>query len=226
MRAEGLGTYCLLTLIRKVVCAVENAAKKLESNVTDCALVFEGGGYRAGYTAAMANVLLANGIYFDYVCGVSAGASNTVDYLSRDQKRTRDAFASTDWVSGHVGLPSIAHGTGYFDADAIYEGAVVNGTFPFDWETFRANPAGFGLQAFDRDTGRTVRFCRDDATNLMALIDFVRPSTGTSSTTAGSGRARASACAWRRPPGTRSSFFWPRARRATARPSPRPRRSR
>ena len=114
MRAGGLGTYCLLTLIRKVACAVENAAKKLESNVTDCALVFEGGGYRAGYTAAMANVLLANGIYFDYVCGVSAGASNTVDYLSRDQKRTRDAFASTDWVSGHVGLPSIAHGTGYF----------------------------------------------------------------------------------------------------------------
>lgn len=176
MRAEGLGTYCLLTLIRKVACAVENAAKKLESNVTDCALVFEGGGYRAGYTAAMANVLLANGIYFDYVCGVSAGASNTVDYLSRDQKRTRDAFASTDWVSGHVGLPSIAHGTGYFDADAIYEGAVVNGTFPFDWKTFRANPAGFGLQAFDRDTGRTVRFGRDDATDLMGLIDFVRAS--------------------------------------------------
>ena len=54
MRAEGLGTYCLLTLIRKVACAVENAAKKLENNVTDCALVFEGGGYRAGYTAAPA----------------------------------------------------------------------------------------------------------------------------------------------------------------------------
>ena len=150
--------------------------EKLANNVTDCALVFEGGGYRAGYTAAMANVLLANGIYFDYVCGVSAGASNTVDYLSRDPKRTKAAFASTDWVSGHVGLPSIAQGTGYFDADALYEGAVRDGVLPFDWETFSANPAGIGLQAFDRDTGRTVRFCRDDATNLMALIDFVRAS--------------------------------------------------
>ena len=115
--------------------------EKLANNVTDCALVFEGGGYRAGYTAAMANVLLANGIYFDYVCGVSAGASNTVDYLSRDPKRTKAAFAATDWVSGHVGLPSGARGTGYFDADAIYEGAVEDGTFPFDWETFAANPA-------------------------------------------------------------------------------------
>ena len=150
--------------------------EKLVNNVTDCALVFEGGGYRAGYTAAMANVLLANGIYFDYVCGVSAGASNTVDYLSRDPKRTKAAFAVTDWVSGHVGLPSVARGTGYFDADAIYEGAVEDGTFPFDWETFAANPAGIGLQAFDRDTGRTVRFCRDDATDLMTLIDFVRAS--------------------------------------------------
>ena len=150
--------------------------EKLVNNVTDCALVFEGGGYRAGYTAAMANVLLANGIHFDYVCGVSAGASNTVDYLSRDPKRTKAAFAATDWVSGHVGLPSVARGTGYFDADAIYEGAVEDGTFPFDWETFAANPAGIGLQAFDRDTGRTVRFCREDATDLMTLIDFVRAS--------------------------------------------------
>ena len=59
MRAEGLGTYCLLTLIRKVACAVENAAKKFESNVTDCALVFEGGGYRAemlhGYNDSLYN---------------------------------------------------------------------------------------------------------------------------------------------------------------------------
>ena len=41
------------------------------SNVFDCALVFEGGGYRGSYTCAFANVLLGQGIYFDYVCGLS-----------------------------------------------------------------------------------------------------------------------------------------------------------
>ena len=65
---------------------------ELESNVFDCALCFEGGGYRASYTAGFANVLLENGVYFDFVCGISAGASHTVDYLSRDQARVRDAF--------------------------------------------------------------------------------------------------------------------------------------
>lgn len=150
--------------------------QQLTSNVFDCALVFEGGGNRAGYTAAMANVLLANGIYFDYVCGLSAGASNTVDYLSRDQYRTRAAFGGDDWTRGEVGLPSLARGNGYFNADALYEGAVTSGRLPFDWETFSASPAGLGIQAFERDTGRTLRFCKDDMTDVMRLMDLVRAS--------------------------------------------------
>lgn len=150
--------------------------EKLESNVFDCALVFEGGGYRAGYTAAMANVLLANGIYFNYVCGLSAGASNTVDYLSRDQYRTEAAFATPEWVEGHVGLPSLAQGKGYFDADALYEGAVMDGRLPFDWETFCANPADFGIQAFDRDTGETVRYSKADCPDVISLLERVRAS--------------------------------------------------
>ncbi len=150
--------------------------KKLTSNVFDCALVFEGGGNRAGYTAAMANALLANGIYFNYVCGLSAGASNTVDYLTRDQYRTRAAFGGDDWTRGHVGLASLASGNGYFDADALYEGAVLDGTLPFDWETFCANPADFGIQAFDRDTGRTLRFSKSDAGDMVRLLDLVRAS--------------------------------------------------
>lgn len=150
--------------------------EKLTSNVFGCALVFEGGGYRAGYTAAMANVLLANGIYFDYVCGLSAGSSNTVDYLSRDQYRVEAAFASTDWVEGHVGLRSLAQGKGYFDADALYGGAVEDGRLPFDWKTFQANPAGLGIQAFDRDTGRTLRFSREDMPDVDAMMDRVRAS--------------------------------------------------
>ena len=43
----------------------------LKSNVFDCALAFEGGGYRAAYTAGMVVVLLEQNIYFDYVCGIT-----------------------------------------------------------------------------------------------------------------------------------------------------------
>lgn len=150
--------------------------EKLTNNVHDVALVFEGGGYRASYTAAFANALLQNHIYFDYVCGLSAGASNTVDYLSRDQERTRLAFAGGEWVRGSVGLGSLVRGNGYFNADNIYEGAVETGKLPFDWETFSANPARLRIQAFDRDTGRTLRFGREDMPDVARLMALVRAS--------------------------------------------------
>ena len=146
------------------------------SNVFDCALVFEGGGYRASYTCAFANVLLEQGIYFDYVCGLSAGASNSVNYLSRDRNRVREAFMTGGAAKGLVGLPSLLRGHGYFDADALYEGALRDGTLTFDWETFSANPARVRIQTFERDTGRTVRFGRDDMTDPMRMIDLVRAS--------------------------------------------------
>ncbi len=148
----------------------------LENNVFDCALVFEGGGYRAAYTCAFANVLLEQGIYFDYVCGLSAGASNSVNYLSRDCKRVREAFMTDGAAKGLVGLRSLLRGHGYFDADALYEGALRDGTLEFDWETFSANPARLRIQAFERGTGRTVRFGREDMTDPMRMIDLVRAS--------------------------------------------------
>lgn len=148
----------------------------LTSNVFDCALVFEGGGYRASYTCAFANVLLEQGLYFDYVCGISAGASNTVNYLSRDRYRVRESFMTDGSAHGFVGLRSALRGHGYFDADALYEGAVRDGTLEFDWDTFSANPAWLRIQAFERDTGRTVRFGREDMTDPMRLMDLVRAS--------------------------------------------------
>ncbi|WP_072373497.1 patatin-like phospholipase family protein [Thermophilibacter mediterraneus] len=148
----------------------------LSSNVFDCALVFEGGGYRASYTCAFANVLLEQGIYFDYVCGLSAGASNSVNYLSRDRTRVREAFMTDGAARGLVGMRSVLRGRGYFDADSLYEGALRDGTLTFDWETFSANPARLRIQAFERDTGKTVRFGREDMTDPMRMIDLVRTS--------------------------------------------------
>ena len=66
--------------------------EQLKNNVFDTALIFEGGGMRASYTAAVANILLENEIYFDNVYGLSAGSSNTVNYISRDIDRTKRSF--------------------------------------------------------------------------------------------------------------------------------------
>ncbi len=56
----------------------------MQNNIFDTALIFEGGGMRASYTAGVVNTLLENELYFDFVAGISAGASHSVNYLSRD----------------------------------------------------------------------------------------------------------------------------------------------
>lgn len=148
----------------------------LSSNVLDCALVFEGGGYRGSFSAGVASVLLQNGLYFDYVCGLSAGASNTVNYLSRDQQRLYDSFILNDKTKDAVGLKSFLRGKGYFDADFLYEAAPHNGALPFDWNTFSANPARVCIQAFESSTGKTVRFTKEQMTDIDRMMDLVRAS--------------------------------------------------
>lgn len=145
-------------------------------NVPDVALVFEGGGYRASYTAGIANVLLERGIYFGEVCGISAGASHTVDYLSQDQNRVRRAFIDLAGVPKGGGVQSLVAGHGYFNADYDYPGCVADGFLPFDWETFAANPAQARIQSFERDTGRTVSFTRQSMDTFEHMMMCVRAS--------------------------------------------------
>ena len=148
----------------------------LANNVFDCALVFEGGGYRGAYTAGIANALLENELLFDYVCGISAGASHTLNYVSRDQNRVKLSFMALDGSEPVGGLGTLLHGKGYFNADYLYEGCIADGFAPFDWDTFVANPARIRIQAFERDSGRTVTFGKADMPNVWEAIKRVRAS--------------------------------------------------
>lgn len=148
----------------------------LTTNVDGCALVFEGGGYRAGYTAGMADVLLEEGIYFPFVCGLSAGASNTANYLSRDRWRTHWAFTGLAAEPEAGGRIQALKGNGYINADYCYRGVIEQGVAPYNWETFANNPADLRVQAFERDTGRTVTWGRESISCVYDLIDRVRAS--------------------------------------------------
>lgn len=151
--------------------------RELTSNVFDTALIFEGGGMRASYTSAVANVLIENGIFFDNVYGLSAGSSNAVNYLSRDTDRTRFSFVGLVEDPQFGGLDTLLQHKGYFSAEYIYQKAgLPGGTFPFDFETFAANPAKLTIEAFDRDTGESVYWTRDDMPTLDDMTIRVRAS--------------------------------------------------
>lgn len=153
-----------------------SAAEPLTTNVPGVALVLEGGGMRAAHTAGIVASLIEHKVWFPYVCGLSAGASNTVNYLSRDAERTRRSFVDIAAHPDFGGLSSFVHHRGFFNADFLYEGAAQNGYLPFDWDTFQANPARMRIQAFERDTGRTVTWTKDDVRDTVDMASHVRAS--------------------------------------------------
>ncbi len=147
----------------------------LESNIKDTALIFEGGGMRASYTAGILNTLLESGIYFDYVAGISAGASNSINYLTRDPERAKKSFVDIVLEPEFGGWLSFFKGEGYFCARYIYEEThYPDAALPLDFETFMANPASLRIGAFEVDSGNMRYFTRDDINSVQDLARIVR----------------------------------------------------
>src|SRR5699024_11967001 len=91
------------------------------TRIGDTALIFEGGGMRASLTSAMVVTLLKAGLSFDWVAGISAGASNTVNYLSGDVWRARRSFVEFAADEQFGGFRYFARGQGMFNAEYIYQ---------------------------------------------------------------------------------------------------------
>lgn len=151
--------------------------RKVNFHAANTVLMFEGGGMRASYTSAMASLLLEQGISFGHVCGISAGSSNTVNFLSGDVWRTRASFTDFALEPEFGGAKSFIEGKGMFSAHWIYEEAgLPDGVLPFNFEAFKANPTPCSMQAFDRDTGESVVWHREDMPTLEDLMVRVRAS--------------------------------------------------
>ncbi len=153
------------------------ASSPLVSTVTDTALVFEGGGMRNAYTAAVVSELLAEGLFFDHVSGISAGSSHVCNYVSRDAARSHGTFVDIVDDPEFGGLSHFRKGEGLFHAEYIYERiAEPEGTMPFDIDTFVANPATTRVGAFNASRGEMRWFGKEDMSTLETLGPAVRAS--------------------------------------------------
>ncbi len=149
----------------------------MENNIKDIALVIEGGGMRGSFTAGIVNTLLEEKIYFDYVIGVSAGASNAVNYLSRDQRRVKRSFVEIVKDPKFGGMGTFIQGKGYFHSDYIYNYMSLEKTLlPYDYKTFEKNNAKLRIGAFQRDTGKMIYWTKKAVHDTSDLITMVRAS--------------------------------------------------
>lgn len=152
-------------------------ATPLTSNVTDTALIFEGGGMRGSYTAGAVTTLLGAGIHLDWVGGISAGSSHTCNYIARDAPRARRTFVEFAKDPQFGNLRTFARGQGLFNAEYIYEkSGLPDASLPFNYSQFTRNPARYRIGAFNASTGEHVYFSRQDLGSQQDLMVQVRAS--------------------------------------------------
>ena len=118
-------------------------------------LVLEGGAMRGLFTAGVLDVLLENGIAFDGMIGVSAGAAFGCNYKSRQIGRVLryNLRYCRNWR--YCSFRSLLLTGDLFGAKFCYRD-LPNELDPFDNPTFDENPMPFWLVATDVETGKAV----------------------------------------------------------------------
>ena len=145
--------------------------------IDDTALVFEGGGMRNAYTAALVSRLIAEGINFPHISGVSAGSSHLCNFTSRDAIRSHATFVDLVEDPEFGGLKHFRKGHGYFNAEYIYQQICYpDGVLPFNMDTFLANPATTRVATFNASRGEECWFSKEEMSTLDALGPIVRAS--------------------------------------------------
>jgi predicted patatin/cPLA2 family phospholipase len=146
-------------------------------NAPDVALIFEGGGMRAALTSAVVVQLLDAGIVFPFVAGVSAGASNTANYLAGDAWRAKASFTTFAADPLFGGMKTFVRGQGFFNADYIYRHtSEPDQALPYNFAKFLAHPAELSLTAFRCRDGATVRWGKADIPAMTDLMIRVQAS--------------------------------------------------
>lgn len=99
-------------------------------------LVLEGGGMRGVYTAGVLDFFLEENFFVDGVIGVSAGAVQTVNFVSRQEKRGFRVIATYVNDKRYMSFRSLLLTGDLFNRKFCYE-RIPNELDPFDYETFR-----------------------------------------------------------------------------------------
>ncbi|MFQ6372060.1 patatin family protein [Shewanella sp. YIC-542] len=136
------------------------------------ALVLEGGGLRAMYTAGVLDAFLDAGLMFPYLVGVSAGAIYPMSYLSRQPGRNLQIQQRFLNDKRYMGLGHwLKHGN-YVNVDFTYR-RMAHELIPFDFSTFLNSGAEFKVGAFNCISGTTDFFGMADFTSHDKLLDIL-----------------------------------------------------
>nr|WP_296959294.1 patatin family protein [uncultured Mediterraneibacter sp.] len=99
-------------------------------------LVLEGGATRGVFTSGALDYLMEQDVYMSDVIGVSAGACNAVDYVSKQPGRTRDCMIPEEKNGKYLyGFRDTIRNRSLMNMDLIFD-KYPNEMIPFDFDTY------------------------------------------------------------------------------------------
>ena len=118
-------------------------------------LVLEGGAMRGLFSAGVMDVLMEQGVAFDGIIGVSAGAAFGCNYKSGQIGRVLRYNTRFCRDKRYSGIGSLLKTGNLFNTDFCYNEVPLE-LDPFDFEAFKSNPTEFYVVCTDVDTGKPV----------------------------------------------------------------------
>ena len=152
---------------------------KAKDGLVEGCLVLEGGAFRGLYTQGMLDGWMEQGLNFQTVIGVSAGALAGMNYLSKQIGRSARANLGYRHYSAYIGLSSVKKAHSVIRLDFLLKD--YNAIERLDTRSFYNPERRFVAVATNCDTGETMYYDRDecvsifDAIKASASMPFVTP---------------------------------------------------
>lgn len=118
-------------------------------------LILEGGGMRGLYTAGVLDYFMDQGLIFQDIIGVSAGACNSVSYISGQRGRNLDINAGFCSDKRYVSLLGLFTRGSIFNMDFLFDD-IPNKLLPFDYNSFKNSECRLTAVSTDCTTGRPI----------------------------------------------------------------------
>ena len=118
-------------------------------------LVLEGGGMRGLFSAGVMDVMMEDGIRFDGIIGVSAGAAFGVNYKSGQRGRALRYNVDYCQDKRYCGIRSLLKTGNLFNTEFCYDEIPLK-LDVFDFDAFERDPTAFYITCTDVESGKPV----------------------------------------------------------------------
>ena len=133
------------------------------------ALVLEGGALRGMYTSGVLDTFLKNNMEFECVAGVSAGALNAMNYISKQEGRSAKINLEYCDDPKYIGRKALIKNKGIIGYDYLF-GDISTQKVPFDFETFKYTKQRFVIVTTNCEKAETEYLEKENCKDLFKAV--------------------------------------------------------